>query len=114
MDRDAAFTLADELIIAIAPSDAESFGRCSRRSSRASSRPARALPGVAAAIPLQASLLDPGLFVVRAYPEASTPSAWHWESQAGWVGPPGRRAVLSLPLSGGASIGEDTTSVRSL
>jgi hypothetical protein len=49
MDRDAAFTLADELITAIAPTTQKSYGPCSQRSLRKSSRPARGWPGAAVA-----------------------------------------------------------------
>jgi hypothetical protein len=68
MDRDAAFTLADELITAIAPDDAEKLRPVLAEVFEGTESTGPQLTKRRSGQPLAAYLLDPGLFIVRAYP----------------------------------------------
>jgi hypothetical protein len=68
MDRDTAFALADELVIAIAPDDAEKLRPVLAEVFEGIQSIGPRLVKRRGGQPLTVYLLDPGLFIVRAYP----------------------------------------------
>jgi hypothetical protein len=77
MDRTAAFTLADELITAISPDDAGKLRPVLAEVFEGIQSTGPRLIKRRGGQPLTAYLLDPGLFIVRAYP-GSTDLDVHW------------------------------------